>query len=249
MARIRRASWTWYRSAPQPWAGNSSDLANNHVPADEYTDATLRYLKATQTPEGHWSASQSRRPPMSAGEYQATALAIYSLTAYGRPVDQAENERSIVRAVAWLEAAKPADTQDRAFHLMGLAWGGAKPAVVKASAQALIATQRPDGGWSQLPAMATDAYATGEALYALSTANIPATHAAYAKGVKYLMRTQATDGTWHVQSRSIWVQPYFESGFPYGHDQWISAAGTGWAAMALTMAAPQRQTSAKMTGK
>jgi hypothetical protein len=25
---------------------------------------------------------------------------------------------------------------------------------------------------------------------------------------------------------SIWIQPYFESGFPYGTDQWISAAGT-----------------------
>jgi hypothetical protein len=32
------------------------------------------------------------------------------------------------------------------------------------------------------------------------------------------------------------VQPYFESGFPYGHDQWISAAGTSWATMALSLA-------------
>jgi hypothetical protein len=31
------------------------------------------------------------------------------------------------------------------------------------------------------------------------------------------------------------IQPYFESGFPYGHDQWISQAGTAWAAMALTV--------------
>jgi hypothetical protein len=30
------------------------------------------------------------------------------------------------------------------------------------------------------------------------------------------------------------IQPYFESAFPYGHDQWISAAATNWAAMALT---------------
>jgi hypothetical protein len=31
-------------------------------------------------------------------------------------------------------------------------------------------------------------------------------------------------------------QPYFESGFPHGHDQWISAAATAWATMALTLA-------------
>jgi hypothetical protein len=38
-----------------------------------------------------------------------------------------------------------------------------------------------------------------------------------------------------VKTRSIWVQPYFDSGFPYGEDQWISAAGTGWATMALSL--------------
>jgi len=30
-------------------------------------------------------------------------------------------------------------------------------------------------------------------------------------------------------------QPYFESGFPHGDDQWISAAATSWAAMALAL--------------
>ena len=31
------------------------------------------------------------------------------------------------------------------------------------------------------------------------------------------------------------LQPYFDSGFPYGQDQWISAAGTAWATMALSV--------------
>ena len=91
--------------------------------------------------------------------------------------------------------------------------------------------------------MGSDAYATGEALYALSVSGKMSTTSdpVYKKGVKYLLRTQAPDGTWHVKSRSIWVQPYFESGFPYGHDQWISAAGTSWAVMALAQTVePQR---------
>lgn len=29
-----------------------------------------------------------------------------------------------------------------------------------------------------------------------------------------------------VRSRAIKFQPYFESGLPYGHDQWISVAAT-----------------------
>ena len=44
-------------------------------------------------------------------------------------------------------------------------------------------------------------------------------------------------GTWHVVTRSLTFQPYFESGFPHGHDQWISQAGSALAAMALTFAA------------
>jgi glycogen debranching enzyme len=30
--------------------------------------------------------------------------------------------------------------------------------------------------------------------------------------------------------------PHFESGFPFGRDQFISAAGTNWAARALALA-------------
>jgi hypothetical protein len=69
---------------------------------------------------------------------------------------------------------------------------------------------------------------------------MPASDGVYAKGVKYLLGTQAADGSWHVKSRSIWIQPYFESGFPYGTDQWISVAGTAWASMALSMTADGR---------
>ena len=151
-------------------------------------------------------------------------------------------EKAFVRAAAALEKMKPATTQDRAFHLMGLAWANASAASTERSASALASTQRADGGWNQLPGMGSDAYATGQALYALNAAGkLPTTDAVYQKGVRYLLRTQADDGSWHVKTRSIWIQPYFESGFPYSHDQWISGAGTSWAAMALSLTAePQR---------
>ena len=53
----------------------------------------------------------------------------------------------------------------------------------------------------------------------------------------FLTRTQQPDGSWYVKSRAMKIQPYFESGFPHGHDQWISQAGTAWAAMGLALAA------------
>ena len=55
----------------------------------------------------------------------------------------------------------------------------------------------------------------------------------FRNGVDYLLSSRASDGSRHVKSRSIWFQPYFDSGFRYGRDQFISTAGTAWATLAL----------------
>ena len=223
------------------------DFGMNKIPKSDYTDAVVRHIKAMQTPAGNWSTNESRRPPMAAGDFQAAALSIYSLKRYAQDSDKASADAVIAKAVKWLESAKPATTQDRAFHALGLAWGNAAPSSIAAAARALAASQRADGGWNQLPEMASDAYATGQALYALNVAGkMAVSNPVYQKGIDYLLRTQASDGTWHVETRAIWLQPYFESGFPYGRDQFISAAGTAWAVMALTPAAqPQRLITAR----
>jgi ankyrin repeat protein/mono/diheme cytochrome c family protein len=214
------------------------DFGMNKMPKTPFTDAVVRHLKVMQTPAGNWSTNESRRPPMAAGDFQAAALSIYALQKFGMDSDKADTDAVISRAVRWLESAKPETTQDRAFHLLGLAWGQASPSSIKNAARALIAMQRADGSWSQLPLMMSDSYATGQALYALNEGGkMAASHAVYRKGVDYLLRTQAADGSWRVETRAIWLQPYFESGFPYGRDQFISAAGTAWAIMALTPAA------------
>jgi ankyrin repeat protein len=225
------------------------DFGMNHVARDEYTDAVVHYLTSVQWPEGNWRANQSRRPPMSTGEYQATALAIYAIRQYGRPQDEARNGKAIARAAAWLERSHPTDTQDRAFRLMGLVWSDASARTIAGAKNELANMQRADGGWSQFPTMESDAYASGEALFALNGGGVAATDAVYRKGVAYLLNTQAEDGSWHVNTRSIWLQPYFESGFPYGHDQWISAAGTAWATMALSVTVNGPDNTRKLAAK
>jgi len=59
----------------------------------------------------------------------------------------------------------------------------------------------------------------------------------YRRGVDYLMRTREADGSWHVKTRSYPFVPYVYSGFPHGNDQFISAAGSNWATMALLLGA------------
>lgn len=123
------------------------------------------------------------------------------------------------------------------FQLLGLHWSGEQPAALQKLAAQLRAEQHADGGWSQLSTMESDAYATGQALVALHRAGgIPVSDPAYQRGVAYLRKTWRPDGSWYVRSRSFPFQKQFASGFPYERDQWISAAATSWAVMALSLA-------------
>jgi hypothetical protein len=83
----------------------------------------------------------------------------------------------------------------------------------------------------------SDAYATGQVLYTLREMGVPPTDPALQRGAVFLLRTQDPDGSWYVKSRAMKIQPYFESGFPHGHDQWISQTATAWATMALSQTA------------
>ena len=59
---------------------------------------------------------------------------------------------------------------------------------------------------------------------------------AWQRGIRFLLNGQLEDGSWHVGTRVVPIQPYFERDFPHGADQFISAAATNWAVTALTAA-------------
>jgi ankyrin repeat protein len=199
------------------------------------TDVLVHYLLAKQRPEGNWHGVGATRAPMQDGDFSRTAMSIGVLAAYGMPARKAEIDERIKRAANWLAAQTPLSTEDRVMQLLGLKWANANSAVRETRTRELIALQRSDGGWAQTPHLGGDAYATGQVLYTLHQLGIPSTDPAFRRGAQYLMRTQAEDGSWFVKSRAMKIQPYFESGFPYGHDQWISAAATAWATMALSL--------------
>ena len=64
----------------------------------------------------------------------------------------------------------------------------------------------------------------------------------WSAGLKFLLSTQAPDGTWRVHTRMISPAPvspeYFSSGFPYGKDEYLSYAGSSWAVMAMLSSLP-----------
>ena len=149
-----------------------------------------------------------------------------------------EVKQRIEKARTWLIHNIPEANEEKAFQLLGLTWSNADKKIIAQQAKKLLAAQHEDGGWSQLDSLQTDAYATGQSLYALNqSGQLAVTAPAYQKGIAFLLSTQLADGSWHVKTRSYPFVPYMYSGFPHGNDQFISAAGSNWATMALVLAA------------
>ena len=208
-------------------------LAAEGYPADASTDAMIIELAGRQQTDGSWTAF-GHRPPLEYSRISATALAVRALQLYGPPGLRSRLEKQVGKGRDWLLAARPASNADHAFRLLGLAWCGANETVLQAEIDALLSQQRDDGGWPQQRSMESDAFATGLTMYALREGGkMPVTHDAYRRGIEYLLKTQLADGSWQVTTRSFPFQAYFESGFPHGPDQWISASATGFASIAL----------------
>jgi ankyrin repeat protein len=208
---------------------------------DPATDAMARYLKGRQRADGYWRTFGGR-PPIESSDIQNTATAMRAIQVYMPKPDRAEYEKTVQLAADWIAKAQPLTTEDRVFQILGLVWAGGRQEAALRAAGILLAEQRSDGGWGQTPALSSDAYATGQALVALKEVGaVMPSDEVYKHGARFLMNTQMEDGSWYVRSRAIPLQPYFDAGFPYGLDQYISAAATNWATMALI---PLTQTTA-----
>jgi Squalene-hopene cyclase C-terminal domain len=161
------------------------------------------------------------------------ALQLYAPKPY-----QAEYERAVELAARWLAKADARTTEYYLWKLQGLAWAGRDKGAIAQAAHDVLALQRDDGGWADLPSMSSNAYATGRALVALQAAGLAVSDAAYRRGMQFLLANQLADGSWYVRTRALGFQPYFETGFPHGVNQSISAAATSWATMALILGSP-----------
>jgi ankyrin repeat protein len=202
------------------------------------TDGMVHHLVTIQASDGRW-INNLPRPPMQSSDVTATALAIRAIKYYGWKGREQEFAASIDRARRSLWTVCSRTNEEMVFQLLGLHWAGESDEMMTCLIRSLRQEQRNDGGWAQLPTLESDAYATGEALFALAHfVEHPMSDPAWQRGLRFLLATQEDDGTWHVARRAFPFQPTMNSGFPHHRDSWISAAATSWAVLALTQVLP-----------
>ena len=179
---------------------------------DELTQYVAGYLLGMQENQSHWRQS-GKRPPSDGTEFTTTFVSLHGVDQYCAD-DLANKKAARMQTVRkWLETAKPKDTEDAVFRLRSLSLLDSDS--TSEAVEHLLSLQQPDGGWTQLPDMDTDAYATGTALASLlQCGNLSADDESVQKAVEYLLATQLDDGTWHVVTRADGFQPYYESRFP-----------------------------------
>ena len=211
-------------------------LAAESWPPDPATEAMARYLKGRQRADGSW-LNFGGRPPIESSDIETTAVAMRALQTYMPKSRAAEYGKSVQLAAEWIAKAQPVTTEDRVFQILGLVWAGGRQEAAGRAARDLLREQRSDGGWSQTGLLASDAYATGQALVALKEAGaLRSSDSPYTRGARFLMNTQMEDGSWYVRSRTIPFQPYFRCRLPlriravhFGSGQQLGDAGAGTA--------------------
>jgi len=189
----------------------------------------LKTVEEDQTEDGSWAAWPETRPPMfGPSDESMTALAALALSPAAEAGDPAA--RAVLdKAVRRLDATKTdGDPQSLALRLV--LWRRLKrpnaewfPLVDRIEAR-----QNADGGWSQAEGMPSDAWATGQALYALAWAGVPPVEPPVARAQSFLLKTQRPDGSWPMTSRPI------KPGGPGAKNLVpITGAAAAWAVMGL----------------
>jgi hypothetical protein len=198
------------------------------------------HLVRHQETDGSWAWSsappKNRPPPVFESDEVATLLAFAALRPFlpADPKEKSDTRDARTKAEAWLAKTKPSDTtQATALRLLVKALANEPAKALQPDIDALLRRQNKDGGWGQLKDVASDAYATGQVLYALNVAGVKSDRAEVKRGVTFLVTTQKDDGSWPMAPRS---HPGAE---PAKNTVPITYFGSAWGTLGLMRSVPK----------
>jgi hypothetical protein len=188
-----------------------------------------------QHDDGSWDFYLSR-PPISESQATDAAWMMMALQGDAAPPAPGACRAAMEKGMAWLERADRADLpQVKTLKLLLLLRAGTPRDRLQTAIDALLALQRSDGGWAQTAKAASDAFATGQALYVLSLAGYTADRPQIRRAIGFLAATQKPDGSWPMTSRAT------PDGRP-GSAKLLSpitCAATAWATLGLARLMPE----------
>ena len=188
----------------------------------------LTTVKSEQTENGSWSAWPETRPPMFGdSDENLTAQATLALLPEAATDDSAKV--ALDKGIKWLSETKT-DDDPQSIALRLVLWRrlGRPAEEWQPLVRRIKGRQNADGGWSQTKGMASDAWATGQALYALAHTPIQLDEPIITRAHAFLIKTQRDDGSWSMISRP--TKPGGEGSqslIP------ITGAGSAWAILGL----------------
>jgi squalene-hopene/tetraprenyl-beta-curcumene cyclase len=189
----------------------------------------LKTVKAEQTENGSWATWPETRPPIFGNSDESlTALATLAVLPAAAAGDE-EAKAARDKGVRWLAETKSND-DPQSIALRLVLWNrlGRPAKECEALVRSIKDRQNADGGWSQTKDMPSDAWATGQALFALAYAGIKPDEAVITRAHAFLIKTQRDDGSWSMTSR-----PTVPGGKGSTSLIPITGAGSAWAVLGL----------------
>jgi hypothetical protein len=198
----------------------------------EFVSSTRAHLAGYQKPDGSWSPNGQLKG-MNRAEGEATAITTMWLAfALG------STSESTVKATEFARKAAKGKTTEWlvARTLMEKKLG--EPDAHEEFLRELLSRQNPDGGWSPMPETASDGFATGLALYAVTEAG-PADNAVVRRARKFLVESQTPDGSWTIPPAS-WTKTASTPERIQKLDPIYRYWGTAWASIGLARTLPEK---------
>jgi squalene-hopene cyclase-like protein len=222
-------------SVPQIYLGMMSQ--NLPVLSRDEINRIAVHLAGRQSDDGAWDSPPPKNGPPPTWESRET-MALLAMLAWESYVPADAKEAAAAKASrdksdAWLSKTESSDTaQALSLRLLLEARRSTAEKQLQPAIDRVLKRQNADGGWSQTKDMSSDAYATGQALYALSFADVKNDRLEIQRAISFLAASQRDEGSWPMISRG---HPGVE---PYTNPVPITYFGSAWATLGLARSVP-----------
>lgn len=195
----------------------------------QMTDHVARHQEA----EGFWSTPPPPNGPPPVFE-SPEVITLWACLALERREATAAEVKSREQALSWLNATpRGKDLQAALLRLLVDVRAGKPQEAIDVQLKELLERQRPDGGWGQVPEAASDAFATGQALFVLNLAGVKPERNEIQRAMTFLIASQKQDGSWPMASRAQPGEKPFTNPVP------ITYFGSAWAMLGLLRCLPE----------